>query len=54
MAATGGIIVIRLALPLEVGGSIPHDGQVVLYMNGQPTMPLHLLVEVESTYEVDS
>ena len=29
MAGPGGLIVIRLTLPLEVGDSIPHDGQVV-------------------------
>ena len=38
MAGSGDIIATRLTFSLEVGGLIPYDGQVVLCMNGQPTM----------------
>ena len=44
MAGTGGVIITRLTLPLEVGGLITHDGQVVLCVNGQLTTHQHLLV----------
>ena len=40
----GGIIVIMLILLLEVEGSIPPESQIVLCMNGQPTVSQRLLV----------
>ena len=44
MIRDGGKIIIKLPSPLKVKGPIPHDGQVVLFMNGQPTIPQGLLV----------
>ena len=44
MVGAGGVIVIRLILPLEVGGLIPYNSQAVLYMNDQPSMLQYLLV----------
>ena len=44
MGKAEGIIDFRLSLPLEVKGSIPHDRQVILCMNDQPTTPQSLFL----------
>ena len=44
MTRTGGVIIIKLTLLLEAGGSTPHDAQVVVCVNGQPTITQRLSV----------
>ena len=53
MVGAGDVIIIKLPSPLKVKGSIPRNGQIVLCMNGQPTMPQCLLVGwVNSIYAI--